>query len=75
MLHKLEHTIVYLGIFADTTQVITNDRQVVFARVYLFDSAYPFYCTFFQTVATDGIHRISWIDDKPAVVQDVNYSL
>ena len=75
MLHKLEYTIVYFGIFTDTAQVITDDGQVVLPRVYLFDSAYPFYCTLFQAVAADGVHRIGGIDDKSAVIQDINDTL
>ena len=42
MLHQLEYIIVYFRIFADATQVITDDRQIVLSRVYLFDPAYPF---------------------------------
>ena len=75
MFHKFEDVIVHLGIFTDTTQVITDDRQIVFSRVYLFNPADPFYGTFLQTMAADGVHRIGRIDDKSAVIQDIDDSL
>ena len=75
MLHQLEYIIVYFRIFADATQVITDDRQIVLSRVYLFDPAYPLYSTLLQTMTADGVHRISGIDNQSAVIQDVDDSL
>lgn len=75
MLHQFEYVIVYFRVFADTAYVITDDRQIVFSRVYLFNPADPFYGTFLQTMTADGIHRIGRIDDKSAVIQDIDDSL
>ena len=75
MLHKLKYIIVDFGIFADTAQVIADNWQIILARIYLLNATYPFYRTFFQTMTTDSIHRVGGIDNKSAIIQDINDSL
>ena len=53
--------------------IVTDDRQVVFADQYLWSGKSM--ASFFQPVASDGVHRIRRIDDQSAVVQDVGYPL
>ena len=75
MFHKFEDVIVHLGMFADTTQVIADDRQIVFTWVYLLDTADAFDSTLFQSMTADSVHRISRINDKSAIIQNVDNPL
>ena len=69
--HQFEDVIVYLGIFADTAQVVADDREIVFLWVYFLNPADALDGTFLQAVATDGIHGIRGIDNQSPVIQQV----
>lgn len=73
--HQLESGVAHLCIFADVTQVVADDGQVVLAWVDIFQLADTFDGPFFQGVTPDGIHRIGGIDKDSAVVQQVDYAL
>ena len=73
--HQLECIVIYFGIFTDATQVIANNRKVVFARINFFDTTNTFDSTLFQPMATNGIHGVGGIDDKSTVIQNIHYLL
>ena len=66
--HQLKSVVVYFRIFTDTAQIITNDREIIFSRINVLDTANAFDCTFFQSVTTNGIHRIGRINNKSSVI-------
>ena len=70
--HQFESIVVYFGIFADGSQVVADDGQVVLLRVDAFEAANAFDGAFFQSVATDGVFRVGGIDEQTAVVQQVD---
>ena len=52
-----------------------DNRKIILTRINLFDTANTFNGTLFQSMTTNCIHRIGRIDDKSAVIQDIDDSL
>ena len=65
--------IAHFGILAQHTQIGADDRKQGFSRVDIFQSAYPFYGTNVESIATDSILSICRIDDNATVAQYGGY--